>query len=490
MDTKKLRQKILDLAIRGKLVPQDPNDEPASVLLERVRAEKERLIKEGKIKRSKKIESAASEIEAPFEIPKSWEWVRLEDFVMAVTDGDHQPPPQSATGVPFLVISDVNTGFIDFSHARFVSNEYYNSLPAIRQVTKGDILFTVTGSYGIPILVETDQKFCFQRHIGLIKTIECSGWISTVLRSNYVLNYCDKVATGTAQKTVSLGHLRDLPIPVPFFAEQQRIANEVERWFTLIDELESNEGDLLKAIDQAKSKILDLAVHGKLVPQDPNDEPALALLERIRAEKKQLEKAGKFKKIDLKEKPISEEEIPFEIPDSWEWCRLKTIASKIVDGDHNPPHGLDSDSGYYMLSSKNINNDSVRLFDDVRFLSYEDWKKCHERTSLMKGDVLLTTVATLGRSCVYEDDIPYCFQRSVSIVRTCVFNYFVKYCFDSPYYQTLIDDKAIGTAQRGFYLNQLEESVIPLPPLAEQKRIVAKIEELFAVLDSIKASLD
>lgn len=118
MDTKKLRQKILDLAIRGKLVPQDPNDEPASVLLERIRAEKERLIKEGKIKRSKKT-ITDDEIEAPFDIPKSWEWVRLEDFVMAVTDGDHQPPPQSETGVPFLVISDVNTGVINFSHARF-----------------------------------------------------------------------------------------------------------------------------------------------------------------------------------------------------------------------------------------------------------------------------------------------------------------------------------------------------------------------------------
>jgi len=229
---------------------------------------------------------------------------------------------------------------------------------------------------------------------------------------------------------------------------------------------------------QLKNAILQEAIEGRLVPQDPNDEPASALLARIHKEKEQLVKAGKLKKKDLEVKPISEDEIPFEIPESWEWCRVKSISFKIVDGDHNPPKGLSCDSGYYMLSSKNVNNDGLVELDSVRYLSYEDWEKCNERTSLKKGDVLLTTVGTLGRSCVYEGDIPYCFQRSVSIIQTFVFNYYLKYSFDCPFFQSLIDDKATGTAQRGFYLNQLEDAIIPLPPLAEQKRIVAKIEEL------------
>ena len=165
---------------------------------------------------------------------------------------------------------------------------------------------------------------------------------------------------------------------------------------------------------------------------------------------------------------------------------MKSISFKIVDGDHNPPKGLSCDSGYYMLSSKNVNNDGLVELDSVRYLSYEDWEKCNERTSLKKGDVLLTTVGTLGRSCVYEGDIPYCFQRSVSIIQTFVFNYYLKYSFDCPFFQSLIDDKATGTAQRGFYLNQLEDAIIPLPPLAEQKRIVAKIEEVFAEIDKMK----
>lgn len=231
--------------------------------------------------------------------------------------------------------------------------------------------------------------------------------------------------------------------------------------------------------ERLKKSILQEAIEGRLVPQDPNDEPASVLLERIRAEKQRLVKEGKLKKKDLIETPISDDEKPFDIPDSWEWVRIKSIANKIVDGDHNPPKGLSNDTGYYMLSSKNINKNCITDFDSVRFLSYEDWKKCNERTNLKRGDVLLTTVGTLGRSCVNEDDKPYCFQRSVSVIQTFIFNYYLKYSFDSPYFQTMIDDKATGTAQKGFYLNQLEDAIIPLPPLAEQKRIVEKIEELF-----------
>ncbi len=230
-------------------------------------------------------------------------------------------------------------------------------------------------------------------------------------------------------------------------------------------------------------------MHGKLVPQDPNDEPTSVLLERIRAEKERLIKEGKIKRS----KKLSTDdkiEAPFEIPESWEWVRLKTITSKIVDGDHNPPSGQSNDTGFYMLSSKNIIHDSVEELDDVRFLSYNDWKKCNERTNLMKGDVLLTTVATLGRSCVYEKDVPYCFQRSVSIISTYINNYFLKYCFDSPYYQSLIDDKATGTAQRGFYINQLEESVIPVPPFSEQQRISSEIERWLAVIDELESNED
>ena len=467
MDTKKLRQKILDLAIRGKLVPQDPNDEPASVLLERIRAEKERLVKEGKIKRSKKSASD-DEIEAPFEIPESWEWVRLEDFVMAITDGDHQPPPQSITGVPFLVISDVNTGVINFSHARFVSEEYYNNLPAIRRAAKGDILFTVTGSYGITIFVDTEQNFCFQRHIGLVKTICCSEWITAVLQSDCVQKYCDKVATGTAQKTVSLGHLRDLVIPVPPLSEQKRIINEVERWFTLIDELESNEGDLLKAIDKAKSKILDLAIHGKLVTQDPNDEPAIELLKRINP---------KFEPCD---------EAPWELPNNWCWTTLGSIG-KWQSGA--TPSRLQKD--YYegeipWLKTGDLNDGIIYNIPETIT------QKALAETSVKlnpTGSVLVAMYgATIGKIGILSFPATTN-QACCACTEFCGIEqmYLFYFLLSHKDYFVMLGG---GGAQPNISKEKIIGTMIPLPPKTEQLRIVAKIEDLFAVLDSIKESLE
>lgn len=483
MDTKKLRQKILDLAIRGNLVPQDPNDEPASVLLKRIRAEKERLIKEGKIKRSKNSASD-DEIEAPFEIPESWEWVRLGDFLLLLSGQDFPPQKYNSEkkGIPYII------GASNIEKEELFVNRWTET-PSVVSLLN-DVLVVCKGAGVGKIAMNNVGDVHIARQIQAVRDetgfLNCQ-FIKLCIASNIsnIIAKANGLIPGLKREL-----LLSLMIPVAPLSEQNRIVASVEQWYSMIDRLESNEGDLLKAIDKAKSKILDLAIHGKLVPQDPNDEPAIELLKRILEEKKQLVRDGRLKKKDLEGKPISEDEISFRIPESWEWVRLKSVTSKIVDGDHNPPHGQPNDSGYYMLSSKNIINDSIGILEDVRFLSYDDWKKCNERTNLTNGDVLLTTVATLGRSCVYENDVPYCFQRSVSVISTFICNYFLKFCFDSPYYQSLIDDKATGTAQRGFYINQLEESIIPIPPLSEQKRIVAKIEELFAVLDGIKESLE
>ena len=465
MDTKKLRQKILDLAIRGKLVPQDLNDEPASVLLERIRTEKERLIQEGKIKRSKKS-AVDDEIEAPFEIPKSWEWVRLEDFVMAITDGDHQPPPQSKTGVPFLVISDVNTGVINFSHARFVSEEYYNNLPAIRRAAKGDILFTVTGSYGITILVDTEQIFCFQRHIGLVKTISCSEWITAVLQSDCVQKYCDKVATGTAQKTVSLGHLRDLVIPVPPLSEQKRIVNEIERWFTLIDELESNEGDLLKAIDKAKSKILDLAIHGKLVPQDPNDEPAIELLKRINP---------KFEPCD---------EAQYEnLPRRWVGVSLNDIG---VESD------LYVSKGVRIIRITNV-QDGFICDDNPKYYPTKHLQNI-EKYMLYEGDLLMSLTDNVGRvGFLPKNMVPAALNQRVGCLRvteSVIEKKYLYYYFQSKSFKVDCESSAKGVAQLNISTEWLKSYILLLPPIKEQLRIINKIEHLFALLDEIKESLE
>ena len=246
-----LKKSILQWAVQGKLVPQDPSDEPAEALLERIRGEKERLVREGKIKKDKHesvifrrdnshyekrgSETVCIDSELPFDIPNSWSWVRLGSLCKSITDGDHQPPPQVNEGIPFLVISDVSSGSINFSNTRYVPAQYYNELMESRKPQHGDLLFTVTGSYGIVIEVNVTRDFCFQRHIALIKPLGMSSnflqiWLTTPL----CFEQCKQAATGTAQKTVGLQSLRNLLIPIPPIAEQERILSKIDQITKLV----------------------------------------------------------------------------------------------------------------------------------------------------------------------------------------------------------------------------------------------------------------
>lgn len=233
---------------------------------------------------------------------------------------------------------------------------------------------------------------------------------------------------------------------------------------------------------ELKNSILQLAIQGRLVEQRPEEGTAEELYRQIQEEKQRLVKEGKIKK----EKPlpeITEDKVPFDIPENWKWVRLKSICSKIVDGDHNPPSGNKNATEYMMLSAKNINNNRLVDLESARWLTKEIFIKENERTKIQLGDIFLTTVATLGRSCVFEKALNITFQRSVTVLTTLAFNYYLKYAFDSAYIQNHMVKNASGTAQKGFYLNQTENLLIPLPPLAEQKRIVAKIEELLPYID-------
>ncbi len=417
----------------------------------------------------------------PFEIPESWEWTKLENFVLAVTDGDHLPPPQALEGVPFLVISDVNTGVISFEKSRFVSEEYYRSLPNIRKATKGDLLFTVTGSYGIVVPVETERKFCFQRHIGLIKTIKCTSWISSVLQSNYVQTYCDKVATGTAQKTVSLGHLRDLLIPIPPLDEQERIVSQLDVLLDAVGKLQKSEKDLHQAIGQTKSKVLELAISGKLVPQDMNDEPASKLLMRINPN------------IQI---PCDNPHYPFDIPQNWCWVKLGTLCSFLSRGK-SPKYS--EERKYPVFAQKcNLYNGDISL-EQARFLDPNTLSKWDDKYKLQEGDVLMnsTGTGTVGRTRVFHSDClgtyPFVVPDShVSVIRTfdCIESKFIHAYLSSKDTQRYLEDNLAGsTNQKELYIGVLDNLLIPLPPQDEQKRIVAEIDRYFKALDRIKESL-
>ena len=232
-----LKSKLIDAAIQGKLTEQLPEDGTADELYRQIQAEKQALIKSGKIKKEKPLPEITAD-EIPFEIPEEWKWVRLSDLCKSVMDGDHQPPPQVEEGLPFLVISNISKGFFDLTNVRHVPRDYYGSLTYERTAEQGDILFTVTGSFGIPAIVDIDGEFCFQRHIALLKPLLWNSYLFYALRSGHVQKFCDNVAIGTAQRTVGIKQLRKILIPLPPLAEQKRVVRKLEELLPMCEKVE------------------------------------------------------------------------------------------------------------------------------------------------------------------------------------------------------------------------------------------------------------
>ena len=241
--------------------------------------------------------------------------------------------------------------------------------------------------------------------------------------------------------------------------------------------------------EQLKASILQYAIQGKLVEQRPEEGTAEELYKQIQIEKQRLVKEGKIKK----EKPladITDDEIPFDIPENWKWVRLRDICSKIVDGDHNPPAGHNQPTEYLMLSATNINQNKIVELDKVRYVTKDIFEVENQRTNVGINDIFFTIVGSMGRSCVYKGGMNICFQRSVSVLTTLVYPEYLKYMLDSPFIQDFMYRNATGTAQKGFYLKQVENLVVALPPIEEQHRIVAKIEELLPFVDRYAEAYD
>lgn len=482
MDTKKLRQKILDLAIRGKLVPQDPNDEPASVLLERIREEKERLIKEGKIKRSK-TSAANNDIEPPFEIPESWEWTTIGEICDTCLGKMLDKQKNQGECQPYLRNINVRWGSFDLED--LLQMPFTEDEEERYSVCKGDLIVCEGGEPGRCAIWEDEICIKFQKALHRVRCYNgvVNKYIMDVLRLYASNGRLENYYTGSTIKHLTGESLNSLIIPLPPFAEQQRIVNEIERWFAVIDELESNEADLQKTIDKAKSKILDLAIHGKLVPQDPNDEPASLLLEQIREEKNRLANEGKLQKKDLEEKTIDEDEIPFYIPDSWEWVRIGSIFNHSSGKQLNASDTEGSLLEY--ITTSNLYWGRFEL-NNLKSMYYKDSEV--DKCTAKQGDLLVCEGGDIGRSAIWPYDYDICLQNHIHRLRSYVsgnaeFAYYIMWNYKNS---GQIGGK--GIAIQGLSASALKSIIIPLPPLAEQKRIVAKIEELFAVLDSISAS--
>ena len=467
MDTKKLRQKILDLAIHGKLVPQDPNDEPASVLLERIKAEKERLIKEGKIKGSKKSAKTSDTPHygnVPFEVPDNWAWTTLGNIGTWQAGGTPSRSNKSYYGgnIPWLKTGDLNDGLITNIPEKITEDAVANSSAKINPT--GSVLIAMYGAtigkLGILTFPATTNQAC----------CACIEYFAITQKYlfYFLLSHRDMFIAkggGGAQPNISKEIIVNTAIPLPPLAEQERIVTEIERWFTLIDQLEQGKSDLQTVIKQAKSRVLYLTIHGKLVPQNPNDEPAIDLLKRINPD---------FTPCDNGHYPVG-------------WI-------DVILGDifyHNTGKALNSSNkegvlrNYLTTSNVYWNQFDLSLVKQMPFRDNE-----LEKCTVQKGDLLVCEGGDIGRSAIWNFDYNICIQNHIHRLRpkgdlnVLFYYYFLRFLKE----HNRIGGKGIGLL--GLSSNELHKIGMPLPPRKEQDRIVLKIEELFSVFDNIQNALE
>ena len=488
MNAQQLKNAILQEAIEGRLVPQDPNDEPASVLLARIRKEKERLVKEGKLKKKDLEVKPISEDEIPFEIPKSWEWCRLADY-LDVRDGTHDSPKYHSEGIPFVTSKNLDNGKIDFSTCKYISEEDHKKFSERSCVEDGDILFAMIGSIGNPVIVKKDREFSI-KNVALFKRycVELTNIQYIYYYLQFIQNELKKISSGGVQSFVGLKTFREWIFPLPPLAEQHRIVAKIEDLLPKVEEYGKAQETLNKLNaelpERLKKSILQEAIEGRLVPQDPNDEPASVLLDKIRQEKAQLGKAGKLKKKDLIETSITEDEIPFEIPKSWEWCRLS-------DAVYN--HGQKvPDKRFSYIDIGSINNKRQCLNSSENIIEAKD-APSRARKIVKKGDIVYSTVRPyLHNIAIIDRD--FCEEPIASTgfaVFSClesVYNKFLFYYLFSPSFDLYANDgdNAKGVAYPAINDQKLYKAIIPLPPLAEQHRIVEKLEQMLGEIDKLK----
>ena len=523
MDTKALRQKILDLAIRGKLVPQDQNDEPASVLLERIREQKKQMVKDGKLK-PKDIKKdtvifkgddnlhyerfndgtvKCIEDEIPFELPEGWEWTKLGCITDVIQYGLSNSA-ESTGDYRLLRITDIQDGYVDWESVPFTNTDAAKKY----LLHKNDIVFARTGATVGKSFLITDLPYdsvyaSYLIRIRLIKGIS-ANYIYQFFNSYCYWKQVTGKAIGVGQPNCNGTALKELFIPLPSQAEQNRIVSVANNLLKIADIISFEQEDLSELIQTAKSKILDLAIHGKLVPQDPNDEPATVLLERIRAEKEELIKQGKIKR-DKKESVIFKgddnsyyekmpdgklnclnEQLTFELPEGWEWCNLLMIGTTNIGLTYRP---ADIDTqGIMVLRSCNIVNEKINLTDLVRV-------KTSIRTNqfVQKNDILICArngSRTLVGKCalIPELDEQASFGAFMAIYRTPYFGYIIHF-LRSNFFRSIFDDSNSTTINQ-LTQDMLKRAIVPLPPSAEQHRIVKKLNTLLTDLSYIEKELN
>ena len=519
MTAQKLRNSILQMAVQGKLVPQDPNDEPASVLLERIRKEKEQLIKEGKIKKNKKescifrgadnlhYEQIGKEVrciedELPFEIPDNWEWKSWGDISFKIQYGFNAPAKQSGT-IKMVRISDIQNNAVNWDTVPYCAID--DSLINDYLLNDNDILFARTGgTVGKSFLVNNiNEKAIYAGY--LIRTVFDHKnlnpkYLKYFMESELYWNQLKNGTIATAQPNCNGQTLSKMKLPIPPLEEQNRIILKLQKLEPLIQKYQKVEEQLYELNssikEHLKKSILQYAIEGKLVPQDPNDEPASILLERIQKEKQKLISEGKIKKsknesviyrrdnshyekLNGIERCI-DDEIPFDIPDNWSWVRLGSLFQHNTGKALNSSNKVGTKLTY--ITTSNLYWDKFVL-DKLKEMPFTDAEV--EKCTVIKGDLLVCEGGDIGRAAIWNYDFPIRIQNHIHRLRSYIpvnvkFYYYIFYLYK---HMGLIGGKGIGI--QGLSSNAIHQLLFPLPPSNEQHKIVEKIEALLPFCENL-----
>ena len=493
MKAETLKKAILQYAMQGKLVEQNPSDEPAPILLERIKAEKEQLIKDGKIKKEKPL-PPITEDEMPFELPKGWICERLGSILEIARGGSPRPIQDYLTNSPdglnWIKIGDSDKGgkYINSTKEKITKEGLHKT----RYVKKGDFLLSNSMSFGRPYILNIDG--CIHDGWLVLSNIEkcfVKDFLYYLLSSYYIYQqFCGSVS-GAVVKNLNTDKVSNAIVCIPPLAEQERIVEKLEQILPLVEEYGKNEEKLSKLNstlpDKIKQSILQYAVQGKLVPQNPSDEPASELLKRIKAEKEQLIKDGKIKK-EKPLPPITEDEIPYELPKGWEWVRFQDITKVLTCGYASTPQYYEQ--GRIFLSAKNVKPYKF-MPENHKFISEGLYQTLIQNGKPEKDDILMTRVgAGIGESAIIDRDLDFAIYVSLTLIKLFKEDINPKYILhwlNSPYGTEKATKHTFGKgcSQGNLNVNQVRAFVIPIPPLAEQQRIVTKVEELLMVVDKL-----
>ena len=496
MTPEQLKASILQYAVEGKLVKQDPNDEPASELLKKIENEKDQLIEEGKIKKSRKLPAITDEGK-PFDIPDNWEWARLEDISTFMSGFAYKSRfyVKSASNQVIRLGNVKNDHLILDNKQVFIDDKYANETNAYK-IGEGNILFTMTGTrkkrdYFFTLLV--NKKDVSKRNLYLNQRVGCLNhifsvnkkWLNYILKSQTILDEVFINETGTAnQGNIGSAKTMRIVLPIPPLEEQKRIVAKIEKLMPLVDEYAESYNRLQKIDnefeDKLKQSVLQYAMEGKLVKQNPSDEPASELIKKIENEKAELVKEGKIKK-SKKLPAITDDEKPFDIPDSWEWVRLDTVLD-VRDGTHDTPKYVKN--GIPLITSKNISNGHLD-FSNIKYISEKDFTEINKRSNVEKGDIIFAMIGSIGNPVIVDTDRKFGIKNVAllkNINHSLDMNFVLHYLY---LLENLWIKNASGAVQKFISLKKIRSSLIPFPPLEEQRRIVEKVEELQSSISNL-----